>query len=118
MRSTARRQNPGMLRVAAGKGSSIEMEVWALPAAAFGNFVAAIPPPLSIGTVRLAEAGASRALSSSPPISMAPAIFPLPRLARVRGGEKITITPSFRDAPLLFPLPLREKGGVDEVRAG
>ncbi len=46
---------PGMLRVAAGKGSSIEIEVWALPAAAFGNFVAAIPPPLSIGTVRLAD---------------------------------------------------------------
>jgi len=46
---------PGMLRVAAGKGSAIELEVWALPAAAFGNFVAAIPPPLSIGTVRLAD---------------------------------------------------------------
>jgi allophanate hydrolase len=46
---------PGMLRVAAGTGSSIELEVWALPAAAFGKFVAAIPPPLSIGTVRLAD---------------------------------------------------------------
>jgi len=46
---------PGMLRVAAGNGSSIELEIWALPAAAFGNFVAAIPPPLSIGTVRLAD---------------------------------------------------------------
>jgi allophanate hydrolase len=46
---------PGMLRVAPGNGSSIALEVWALPAAAFGNFVAAIPPPLSIGTVRLAD---------------------------------------------------------------
>src|ERR1700716_1455419 len=46
---------PGMLRVAAGTGSSIELEVWALSAAAFGKFVAAIPPPLSIGTVRLAD---------------------------------------------------------------
>ena len=46
---------PGMLRVAAGTGSSIELEVWALPAAAFGKFVAAIPPPLSIGTIRLAD---------------------------------------------------------------
>ena len=46
---------PGMLRVEAGTGSSIELEVWALPAAAFGKFVAAIPPPLSIGTVRLAD---------------------------------------------------------------
>jgi allophanate hydrolase len=46
---------PGMLRVATGTGSSIALEVWALPAAAFGKFVAAIPPPLSIGTVRLAN---------------------------------------------------------------
>jgi allophanate hydrolase len=46
---------PGMLRVEAGAGASIELEIWALPAAAFGKFVAAIPPPLSIGTVRLAD---------------------------------------------------------------
>lgn len=46
---------PGMLRVEAGKGSSIELELWALSAAAFGKFVAAIPPPLSIGTIRLAD---------------------------------------------------------------
>jgi allophanate hydrolase len=44
---------PGMLRVENGTGASIELEVWALPAASFGKFVAAIPPPLSIGTVRL-----------------------------------------------------------------
>ena len=46
---------PGMLRAAPGAGSSIAVEVWALSAAAFGKFVAAIPPPLSIGTVRLAD---------------------------------------------------------------
>jgi allophanate hydrolase len=46
---------PGMLRVAAATGSSIELEIWALSAAAFGKFVAAIPPPLSIGTIRLAD---------------------------------------------------------------
>jgi allophanate hydrolase len=46
---------PGMLRVQSGTGSSIELEIWALPAAAFGKFVAAIPPPLSIGTIRLAD---------------------------------------------------------------
>jgi allophanate hydrolase len=44
-----------MLRVEAGTGTSIELEVWTLPAAQFGKFVAAIPPPLSIGTVRLAD---------------------------------------------------------------
>ncbi|MBR1230821.1 allophanate hydrolase [Bradyrhizobium sp. AUGA SZCCT0182] len=46
---------PGMLRVEAGAGSSIKLELWALSAAAFGKFVAAIPPPLSIGTIRLAD---------------------------------------------------------------
>jgi allophanate hydrolase len=46
---------PGMLRVEKGAGSSIELELWALSAAAFGKFVAAIPPPLSIGTVLLAD---------------------------------------------------------------
>ena len=46
---------PGMLRVEAGTGAAIELEIWALPAASFGKFVADIPPPLSIGTVRLAD---------------------------------------------------------------
>jgi allophanate hydrolase len=46
---------PGMLRVEAGEGSSIEVELWALSPASFGVFVAAIPTPLSIGTIRLAD---------------------------------------------------------------
>ena len=46
---------PGMLRVDAGVGHSIKLELWALPSAAFGKFVAAIPPPLGIGTIRLAD---------------------------------------------------------------
>src|SRR5437868_12586909 len=46
---------PGMLRVEAGAGSAIKLELWALSAASFGKFVAAIPPPLSIGTIRLAD---------------------------------------------------------------
>jgi allophanate hydrolase len=45
---------PGMLRVETG-GTSIDIEIWSLSAQAFGMFVAAIPPPLSIGTVRLAD---------------------------------------------------------------
>ena len=46
---------PGMLRVEPGAGTAIKLELWALSAAAFGKFVAAIPPPLSIGTIRLAR---------------------------------------------------------------
>jgi allophanate hydrolase len=46
---------PGLLRVAAGAGAAIEVEIWALPTEAFGRFVAAIAPPLAIGTLRLAD---------------------------------------------------------------
>ena len=46
---------PGLLRVAAGTGGRIEVETWALRVDAFGRFVDAVPPPLSIGTVRLAS---------------------------------------------------------------
>ena len=46
---------PGMLRVEPGAGTPIKLEIWALSASAFGKFVAAIPPPLSIGTIRLAD---------------------------------------------------------------
>jgi allophanate hydrolase len=34
---------------------TIEVEVWALSAAAFGLFVSRIPAPLGIGTLQLAE---------------------------------------------------------------
>jgi allophanate hydrolase len=46
---------PGMLRVADGAGAAIELEIWALPAEAFGRFVAAVPAPLSIGTIKLGD---------------------------------------------------------------
>ena len=46
---------PGLLRVASGKGHAIAVEIWALRAESFGRFVAAIPSPLSIGTLRLAD---------------------------------------------------------------
>ena len=45
---------PGMVRVDEG-GAAIELEVWALPAQAYGSFVAAIPAPLGIGTVELED---------------------------------------------------------------
>jgi allophanate hydrolase len=45
---------PGMLRVSDGEGTAIAVEVWALTPEHFGQFVAAVPAPLSIGEVRLA----------------------------------------------------------------
>ncbi|MCD0505879.1 allophanate hydrolase, partial [Bordetella petrii] len=44
---------PGMVRT--GDGAAIALEVWELPYAAFGEFVAEIPPPLGIGTLELAD---------------------------------------------------------------
>ncbi|MDA9526149.1 allophanate hydrolase [Bradyrhizobium sp. CCBAU 11434] len=46
---------PGMLRVEAGKGASIELEIWTLSSSAFGKFVNAIPAPMAIGTIRLTD---------------------------------------------------------------
>jgi allophanate hydrolase len=46
-------RRPGLLRVPLGH--AIATEVWALPEAGFGRFVAAIPAPLCIGTLRLAD---------------------------------------------------------------
>jgi allophanate hydrolase len=44
---------PGMIRVASG-GAAIEVEVWSVPSASFGGFVAGIDAPLGIGKVELA----------------------------------------------------------------
>jgi len=45
---------PGLIRAEAG-GSAIELEVWEMSHEAFGEFVAAIPPPLGIGTIELED---------------------------------------------------------------
>jgi allophanate hydrolase len=45
---------PGLLRVEGG-GAAIAVEIWAMPADAFGRFVARVPPPLAIGTLTLAD---------------------------------------------------------------
>lgn len=45
---------PGLVRVAE-QGAAIDLEVWAMPLRLFGAFVAAIPAPLGIGSVELAD---------------------------------------------------------------
>ena len=62
--------------VRADGGAAIEVEVWEVPATAFGSFVDGIPAPLGIGTVTLedgaqvkgflCEAHAARARATSP----------------------------------------------------
>ncbi len=46
---------PGLLRVEVGKGASVDVEVWAMPKTAFGEFIGGVGSPLSIGTVTLAD---------------------------------------------------------------
>ena len=46
---------PGLLRVADGKGERIAIEIWSMPVAEYGSFVALIPYPLGIGTLALAS---------------------------------------------------------------
>ena len=44
---------PGLIR--AEVGAAIEVEVWEMPLAVFGGFVAGIPAPLGIGTIELED---------------------------------------------------------------
>ncbi len=44
---------PGLAR--AGSGAAIRLELWDIPSATFGTFVAGVPAPLGIGTVMLAD---------------------------------------------------------------
>jgi allophanate hydrolase len=46
---------PGLLRVAPGQGARIAVEVWDMPLAQYGSFVALVPAPLGIGTLTLAD---------------------------------------------------------------
>ena len=44
---------PGLLRVAGGRGARIALEIWEMPLEQYGSFVALIPAPLGIGTLKL-----------------------------------------------------------------
>jgi allophanate hydrolase len=49
-------QRPGLVRDPSG--AAITVEVWGLPRAAFGTFIAGVPSPLAIGTVVLEDGSA------------------------------------------------------------
>jgi len=57
---------PGLKRVTAGSGVSIEVEVWRLAPAAFGAFVANVPPPLAIGSVELEDGRTAKGFLTEP----------------------------------------------------
>jgi allophanate hydrolase len=57
---------PGLVRVAAGQGAAIEIEVWTLPPAAWAEFVTAIPTPLGIGTLVLSDGSSVKGFLCEP----------------------------------------------------
>ena len=57
---------PGLRRVAEKLPQGIEIEIWALDEAAFGSFVAEIPPPLGIGTLELEDGGSVKGFLCEP----------------------------------------------------
>jgi allophanate hydrolase len=48
-------RKPGLIRTESGSGASITVEIWELTHDAFGSFVADVPSPLAIGTLRLRD---------------------------------------------------------------
>ena len=67
---------PGLVREEGFHGPGIEVEVWAVPEHMFGSFVAEVPAPLTIGTVKLASGESVKcflcepyAIASSPDIT-------------------------------------------------
>jgi allophanate hydrolase len=56
---------PGLVRDPDGAGG-IELEIWELTEAAFGSFVAEVPPPMAIGTVTLEDGGTVKGFLCEP----------------------------------------------------
>jgi allophanate hydrolase len=49
-------KRPGLVRQETG-GAAIELEIWDIPAAALGPFLAGIAPPLALGAIELGDGG-------------------------------------------------------------
>ncbi len=59
-------QKPGLIRVPGFNGPGIEAEIWSLSPESFGTFVAAIPPPLGIGTCQMSDGTAVKGFICEP----------------------------------------------------
>jgi allophanate hydrolase len=46
---------PGLVESGDATGHAIDVEIWNMPTGRYGPFVAAIPAPLGIGTIELAD---------------------------------------------------------------
>lgn len=57
---------PGLVFAPGFGGEGIEVEVWAMPEETVGSFLNAIPPPLSLGTVRLKDGSTAKGFLCEP----------------------------------------------------
>ncbi|HWA96553.1 MAG TPA: allophanate hydrolase [Terracidiphilus sp.] len=57
---------PGLVHSPGFQGEGIEVEVWAMPEDTVGSFINMIPPPMVIGTVRLADGSAVKGFLCEP----------------------------------------------------
>jgi allophanate hydrolase len=57
---------PGLVYAPGFGGEGIEVEVWAMPEETVGSFLHGIPPPLALGTVRLADGSAVKGFVCEP----------------------------------------------------
>jgi allophanate hydrolase len=57
---------PGLVYAPGFAGNGIEVEVWAMPEETVGGFLNAIPPPLTVGTIRLADGSAVKGFLCEP----------------------------------------------------
>ena len=73
-------ERPGLVRD--GQGAAIALEVWALPEAGVGSFLAGIPGPLGIGTLALADGTTPKGF--------------LCEVAGLAGAEEVTALGSWR----------------------
>ncbi len=90
---------PGLLRVPDGEGTAIAVEVWTLPCAAIGALLAAIPAPLCLGTLLLADGTTPHGF-----LAEAEGVRDTPDISRFRGWR------AFLDAAQ--PSPPREPGAA------
>ena len=66
---------PGLVGGAPAEGDGVELEIWELTTAAFGQLAAGVPAPLSIGTITLADGRAVKGfLCESSAVTAAPDI--------------------------------------------
>jgi allophanate hydrolase len=57
---------PGLVRAPGFAGPGIELEIWSMTAAAFGDFVAIVPPPMTIGTIELEDGATCKGFLCEP----------------------------------------------------